>query len=165
MKLSWCRSSSYLPSSMLSRTVGTTVLFLDSRSRKKNQSPWDEIQSHTSEQFLHRPCDDWGGRSRIYDAVWDHDGLLAMVKKRKLRSQDPVAWRRQYCGGQWKEQGKETKTEEEMGRQNQTMDRNGIWGFPEGDWRYAKAKAYCCNFIAKTCKLKTVDFMYLRRFP
>ena len=49
-------------------------------------------------------------RSRIQNAVGVHDDLLPMVKKRKLgmaTSQDPRAWWRQFCRGQWKEQEEE----------------------------------------------------------
>ena len=44
-------------------------------------------------------------------------------------SQDPLAWRRNFCRGQWKEQDGE---KEEMGRYRQGMDRNEVWRFPEG---------------------------------
>ena len=42
-------------------------------------------------------------RNRIQNAIGMHDDFLTMVKKRKLSmatSQDPLAWRRQFCKGQ-----------------------------------------------------------------
>ena len=35
--------------------------------------------------------------------------------------------------------------EEETGEQNQRMDRNGVWRFPEGSRKQGKVERYCCN--------------------
>ena len=42
---------------------------------------------------------------------------------------------------------KERKTEEELGRKHQGMDRNGVWRFPEGYGRQRRVEMYCCNVI------------------
>ena len=42
---------------------------------------------------------------------------------------------------------KERKTEEEMGREHQGIDGNGVWRFPEGSGRQGKMERYCCNVI------------------
>ena len=41
---------------------------------------------------------------------------------------------------------KERKTEE-MGKQHQGMDGNGVWRFPEGSGRQGRVERYCCNVI------------------
>ena len=45
---------------------------------------------------------------------------------------------------------KERKTEEEMGRQHQGMDRNGVLRFLEGSGRQRRMERYCCNVICGT---------------
>ena len=46
------------------------------------------------------------------------------------------------------ERNKKQRTiEEEMIRQHQGMDRNGVWRFPEGSERQGKVEGYCCNII------------------
>ena len=42
---------------------------------------------------------------------------------------------------------KERKTEEEMGREHQGMDGNGVWRFPEGSGRQGRRERYCCKVI------------------
>ena len=42
---------------------------------------------------------------------------------------------------------KERKTEEEMIRQHQGMDRNRVWRFPVGSGRQGRLERYCCSFI------------------
>ena len=42
---------------------------------------------------------------------------------------------------------KERKTEEEMGREHQGMDGNGVWRFLEGSGRQRMMERYCCNVI------------------
>ena len=42
---------------------------------------------------------------------------------------------------------KERKTEEEIWRWHQGMDRTGVWRFPEGSRRQGKVKRYCCNIV------------------
>ena len=43
---------------------------------------------------------------------------------------------------------KEMKTEEEMGREHQGMDGNGVWRFPEGSKRQGRVEKYCYNVIS-----------------
>ena len=52
---------------------------------------------------------------------------------------------------------KEGKTETEMGKLHQGMDRNGVWRFPESSGRQESMKRYCCNVICgapKTSKVR-----------
>ena len=64
-------------------------------------------------------------RNRIQNAIGVHDDLLTMVKKGNsdsmATSQDPRAWRRQFCRGQWKEQ----EGEEDRRRDGKITSRNG----------------------------------------
>ena len=41
----------------------------------------------------------------------------------------------------------ERKTEEEIRRQHQIMDKNRVWRFLEGSGRQEKLGKYCCNVI------------------
>ena len=49
---------------------------------------------------------------------------------------------------------KEKKTEEEMIRQHQGMDRNAVWRFPVGSKRPGRVERYCCNV---TCGASTTS--------
>ena len=64
-------------------------------------------------------------RNRIQNAIGVHDDLLTMVKKRNSdgmsTSQDPLAWRRQLCRGQWKEQ----EGEKDRRRDEKITSKNG----------------------------------------
>ena len=67
-------------------------------------------------------------RNRIQNAIGVHDDLLTMVKNGNsdgmATSQDPLAWRRQFCKRQWKEQ-----EGEEDRRNGKITSRNGReWG-------------------------------------
>ena len=67
--------------------------------------------------------------NRIQHAIGVHDNLLTMVNKRKLRWYGHIsrslAWRRQFCRGQWKEQ----EGEEDRRRDGKITSRNGWeWG-------------------------------------
>ena len=77
LRLTWYGLSSYPPSFM------PVQLDLDSRTRKKDPSHWDEMLYETSEHFLQGPCDEREGL--IQNAAGVHYDLLTMVKKRKLR--------------------------------------------------------------------------------
>ena len=61
-------------------------------------------------------------------------------------SQDPLAWQRQLCKGQWKEQEWEEDRRRD-GKIHQGMDGNGVWRFPEGSGRQGRMERYCCNVI------------------
>ena len=61
-------------------------------------------------------------------------------------SQDPLAWRWQFCMGQLKEQeGEEDRRRD--GKDNKGIDENGVWRFPEGSGRQGRMERYCCNII------------------
>ena len=67
--------------------------------------------------------------NRIQNATGVHDDLLTMIKKRNsdsmATSQDPLAWQRQFCRGQWKEH----EEEEDRRRDGKITSRNGWeWG-------------------------------------
>ena len=52
---------------------------------------------------------------------------------------------------------KERKTEEDMGRLHQGMDRNGLWRFHEVSGRQGRMERYCCNVMygaPKTTEVK-----------
>ena len=55
----------------------------------------------TSEHFLQRPCDERGGSQQNPECNWSARYLLTMVKignsDGMATSQDPRAWRRQFC--------------------------------------------------------------------
>ena len=64
-------------------------------------------------------------------------------------SQDPLAWRRQLCKGQWKKQ----EGREDRRRDGKITSRNGReWGLeiPEGSGRQGRMERYCCNVICGT---------------
>ena len=73
--------------------------------------------------------------------------LLTMVKKGNsdgvATSQDPLARRRQFCRGQWKEQ----EGEEDRRRDDKIESRNGVWRFPVGSGRQGRVERHCCNVI------------------
>ena len=45
------------------------------------------------------------------------------------------------------ERSKKERKTEEMGRQHQGMDGNGVWRFPEGSGRQGRVERYCCKII------------------
>ena len=57
----------------------------------------------------------------------------------------PLAWRRQFCMGQWRSK-KERKTEEKMRRQHQGLDRNGV----KESGRRGKMEMYCCTVVCRS---------------
>ena len=90
--------------------------------------------------------------SRMHFGV--HDDLLTMVKTEKntdgmATSQDPLAWRRQFCRRQWKER----EGEEDSRRDGKITSRNGQkWSLeiPWGQRKIGKGgrvERYCCNVI------------------
>ena len=89
-------------------------------------------------------------RNRIQNAIGVHDDLLTMVKERKW-----MVWPHlkilghgeDNSAGDSERSKKERKTEEEMGRLHQGMDRNGVWRFPEGSGRHRRVERYWCNVI------------------
>ena len=66
-----------------------------------------------SEYFLHRPCDERGGSQQNPECNWSAWWSPNHGKGNSDdidTSQDPRAWRRQFCRGQWKEQeGEESR--------------------------------------------------------
>ena len=49
---------------------------------------------------------------------------------------------------------KRRKTDDEMGRQHQRIDRDGVWRFPEGSGRQGKVKRYYCIIICSSRAVK-----------
>ena len=101
--------------------------------------------------------------NRILNATGVHGDLLTMVKNGNsdgmATSQNPLAWRRQFCRGQCKEQeGKEDRR-----RDGKITSRNGQeWSlrFPEGSGRQGKVERCCCNVICgalTTAKVKGLN--------
>ena len=87
-------------------------------------------------------------RNIIQNAIGVHDDLLTMVKKRKLRWYDHISRSSGMAKtGDSERSKKERMTDEEMGRQHQGMDGNGVWRFPEGSGRQGRVERYCCNVI------------------
>ena len=78
-----------------------------------------------------------------------HDDLLTMVKKWKLRWPHlKILWHGEdNSAGDSERNKKERKTEKEMIRYYQGMDRNGVWRFPMGSGRQGRVEMYCCNVI------------------
>ena len=61
-------------------------------------------------------------------------------------SQDPLAWQRQFCKGQWKEQeGEEDRRRD--GKIISRMDGNRVLRFPEGSRRQGRMERYSCKVI------------------
>ena len=83
-------------------------------------------------------------RAKIQQAIGPHEDLLTIVKRRKLQWHGHVS----RSSGLAKtilqrhsERGKKTRqTEEEVGRQNQEMDRPGVRQVPEGSGKQGKMK-------------------------
>ena len=69
-------------------------------------------------------------RRKIQVAIGDYDELLTLVKKRKLRWFGHVSrssgLAKTILQGTWKRKKKKRQTEEEVGRQYQRVDRNGL---------------------------------------
>ena len=71
-------------------------------------------------------------RRKIQAAIGEYDGLLTLVKKRKLRrfghvSRSSVFWfSKDNPTGHSEKKKKKRQTEEEVGRQYQRVDRNGL---------------------------------------
>ena len=90
-------------------------------------------------------------RNRIQNAIGVHDDLLTMDKKRKTQMVWPhlkILWHGEDNSARDSERSqKERETEEEMGREHQGMDGNGVWSFPEGSRRQGRMERYCCNVI------------------
>ena len=54
-----------------------------------------------------------------------------------------MVWPRHNSAGDSERCKKDREIEDEMGRQHQGMDRNGVWRFPEGNGRHGKVESYC----------------------
>ena len=122
-------------------------LDLDSRTRKKDPSlemrcyrrlPNISYKDHVTNEEV---------RSRVKDTIGVYGDLLTMVKKRMATSQDPLAWRRQFCKRQWNEQeGKEDRRGD-----GKTTSTNGQEWVQEIPWERQKTgkggKINCCNVV------------------
>ena len=86
-------------------------------------------------------------RAKIQQAVGPHEDLLTMVKRCRCRrlllirsGQNHLAWHSE----RWK---MTRQTEEEVGRQNQGMDRPGVRQVPEGSGEQGKMEKTGCEII------------------
>ena len=122
-------------------------------------------------------------RLRIQNSFGVYEDFLSVVKKRKLRRNGHISrssgmaktiqqetmkgarrtgtlriWHGEdNSAGDNERSKKERKTEVEMGRWHQGMDRNGVWRFPEGSGRQGKVERHCCNVVCAaptTAKLR-----------
>ena len=93
--------------------------------------------SETSEYFLQKHVtNEEVRRIRTHESEY----LIVMMKKRKLggicmvTSQDPFAFGKDNLAGESESNKNVTKTEEEMGRQRQRMDKNWVWRLQTGKY-------------------------------
>ena len=100
------------------------------------------------EENIANICDGQEVRTRIQNEIGVHDDLLTIMKKRKCRSS--ACMTKTFLQS-------EGKNKDEMGRQHQIMDRNGVLRFPVGSARQGNVEWYCYNVIGgapTTAKIK-----------
>ena len=90
-------------------------------------------------------------RRKIQAAIGEYDELLTLIKKRKLRWFGHVprssGLAKTIIQGTVKGKKKKRQTEEEVGRQYQRVDRNGLCQLNKGSWKQVKMERHCCEFI------------------
>ena len=90
---------------------------------------------------------------RIQDAVRVHNKLLIIVKKRKLRWYNHIStssgMTKTILQGTVKGARRRGRQKKRWEDDNQRMDGNWVWRFPEGSGRQGKVERYCCNTKVK----------------
>ena len=82
-------------------------------------------------------------RNRIQNAIRMHDDLLTMVKETETQVVWPhlkILWHGEGNSAGDNERSKKERKAEEMERQHQRMDGNGVWRFPKGSGRQGRWK-------------------------
>ena len=90
-------------------------------------------------------------RRKVQAAIREYDELLTLVKKRKLRWFGHVSMSsglaKTILQGTVKGKKKKRQTEEEVGRQYQRVDRNGLCQLNKGSWKQNRMERDCGEFI------------------
>ena len=112
--------------------------FIHSKAPKNNPSHGNEVLLQDTTYVTQRPCHNEEVRAKIKQAIGSHEDLLTIVQRRKLKWYGHVGSGQNHLA-RHNERGKKIRqTEEEVGRQNQGMDRPGVRQVPEGSEEQGK---------------------------
>ena len=115
--------------------------------KKKNTSYGNEVLPQDTTHLIQRHVTNEEVRAMIQQAIGPHEDLLTIVKRLNL-SCLPFIRSGQNHLARHSERGKKTRqTEEEVGRQNQGMDRPGVRQVPEGSGEQGKMEETKCEII------------------
>ena len=90
-------------------------------------------------------------RAKIQQAIGPHEGLLTILKRRKLKWYGPfshfIRSGQNHLARHTERQKKTRQTEKEVGRQHQGMDKPGVRQVPEGSEEQRKGEETGCKVI------------------
>ena len=128
---------------------------------------WDAIGDFWT--FPTKTCDERGGSQQNPECNWNAWWSPNHGKEMETQMVWPhlnILWHGEDNSARDSERSKkERKTEEEMGRQHQGMDRNWVWRFHESSGRQGRMEKYCCNIICgapTTSKVKGLRWDEIR---
>ena len=121
-----------------------------SRAPKKNTSHGNEVLPQGTTNLIQRSRYQRGSRAKIQQAIGPHEDLT-IVKRRKLQWYGHVSrssgLAKTILQGTVKGGKKTRQTEEEVGRQQQGMDRPRVRQVPEGSGEKGKTEKTGCTII------------------